>query len=410
MTQVSTFLVQVILIVGLPFLMWRLLKSSGIMPLVVVQVLTGLILGPSFFGQLFPDVWHLVFDPSRLSHLSGLQWLAVVLFAFLTGLHVDADDLQGYEKTAGAAAIGGLVFPMVLGALGGLWLARAVPGAVGSHGTPVVFAASVALCAAVTALPVMGAILREMNLHDLPLGRLAVGCAALSDALVWILLTCLLVAVGHDGGMSILFVTGNSLLYVMAMLFVVRPMLPRLLGGFNAGSEVKLGVVVILVCVSAFLSEIIGLHYVFGGFLAGAVLPRRLAEDIVRQIEPMTVIVLLPFFFLMTGLRTQIGFTDGDIFAVFFIATAAALFGKIVGVAVPCLLTGLTARDAWAMGALMQTKGLMEIVILTILSDAGVIAPPAFSGLLLMALATTALTKPLTTAALRLPRPREGLT
>lgn len=410
MTQASIFFMQVILIVGLPFLVWRLTRFAGVVPLVVVQVFAGLALGPSVFGQLCPEIWEQVFAPSRLPHLWGLQWLAVVLFAFLTGLHVDADDLGGYQRTVAAAALGGLLLPLGLGAVGGWWMAHSVPGVVGNSGTALMFAGATALCAAVTALPVMGAIVREMNLHESPLGRLAMGCAALTDAAVWVLLTCFLVVAGHGEGPGIVSVAVNSVLYVGAMLFVVRPLLTRLLNRAGTGSEMKLAVAVVLICLSAFLSEIVGLHYVFGGFLAGAVFPRRLAEDIVRQVEPLTVMVLLPFFFLVTGLRTEIGFGDEGVLAVFAVGSIAAIAGKVAGAGIPCLLAGLDPRDAWAMGALMQTKGLMEIIMLTILSEAGIIGPPGFSGLLLMALATTVLAKPLTMAALRLSRPTERLT
>lgn len=401
MTQTSVFFIQALLVVGVPFLIWRALRSSGLVPLVVVQILAGLILGPSLLGQAFPEFWGMVFDPSRLSPLSGLHWLAVVLFSFLTGLHLDPDDLRGYGKTASAAAIGSVLVPLLMGALAGLWLANAVPSAVGANASPLVFALAVALCTAVTALPVMGAILREMELHDMPLGRLAAGCAAFSDAFIWVLLTCMLVAFGHGNGQSAVFVVLFSALYVLVMLFVVRPVLPHLLKRFDPGSEMKLAMIVVLIFASAFISEFIGLHYVFGGFMAGIVLPRRLAGDIGRQLEPTTIIVLLPFFFLMTGLRTEVGLGDSDALVVFIVGTAAAVIGKIVGTSVPCLLTGLPPREAWAMGALMQTKGLMEIVILAILMDAGIVGSSAFSGLLLMALTTTIIAKPLTSVALR---------
>jgi len=409
MTQISIFFIQAVLVVGLPFLMWRSLRALGLVPLVVVQILTGLALGPSGLGQVFPDLWGVVFDPAQLSPLSGLQWLAVALFAFLTGLHVDAEDFRGYEKTALAAALGSVLVPLGLGAAAGLWLAPLVPDAVGPNGTPALFALAFALCAAVTALPVMAAILREMGLHDSPLGRLAIGCAACNDAVIWVLLTVMMLAYGQGRAepspWSDLFLTVG---YIAAMMGVVRPLVPRWLARVRDEPEMRLAVVVMLIFTSALAADLIGLHYVFGGFLAGLVLPRHFAADIGRQIEPATVIVLLPFFFLTTGLRTEIGLGGSGTLLIFAVGTVVALVGKLAGTAIPCLMTGLSPREAWALGALMQTKGLMEVIVLVILRDAGIIGAPAFSGLLLMAVLTTLLTRPLTAAAMSLPVVRKS--
>ncbi|SEH61641.1 cation:proton antiporter [Magnetospirillum fulvum] len=404
MTQISIFFIQAVLVVGLPFLMWRSLRWIGLVPLVVVQILTGLALGPSGLGQLFPDFWRLVFDPTQLSPLSGLQWLAVALFAFLTGLHVDAEDFRGYEKTALAAASGSVLVPLGLGAAAGLWLAPLVPDAVGPNGTPAMFALAFALCVAVTALPVMGAILREMEMHDSPLGRLAIGCAACNDAVIWVLLTAMVLAYGHgrpeaSPWTDLVLAVG----YISGMMGLVRPLVPRWLERVHDEPEMRLAGVVLLIFTSALAADLIGLHFVFGGFLAGLVLPRQFAADIGRQIEPATVIVLLPFFFLMTGLRTEIGLGNSGTLLVFAVGTGVALVGKLAGTAIPCLLTGLPPREAWALGALMQTKGLMEVIVLVILRDAGIIGASAFSGLLLMAVTTTLLTRPLTAVALSLP-------
>lgn len=409
MTQISVFFIQAALVVGLPFLVWRSLRSLALAPLVVVQILTGLALGPSGLGQLFPEFWVMVFDPAQLSPLSGLQWLAVALFAFLTGLHVDAEDFRGYEKTALAAAIGSVLVPLGLGAAAGLWLAPMVPDAVGPNGTPGLFALAFALCTAVTALPVMAAILREMGLHDTALGRLAIGCAACNDAVIWVLLTVTMLAYAQGRPESSPWTDlALAVAYVAAMMGVVRPLAPRWLARVENEPEIRLVAVVLLIFASALAADLIGLHYVFGGFLAGLVLPRQFAADIGRQIEPATVIVLLPFFFLMTGLRTEIGLGGGGTLLVFAVGSVVAVAGKLAGTAIPCLMTGLSPRDAWTLGALMQTKGLMEVIVLVILRDAGLIGASAFSGLLLMAVLSTLLTRPLAAAAMSLPMVRKS--
>lgn len=189
--------------------------------------------------------------------------------------------------------------------------------------------------------------------------------------------------------------------YVAVMFLLVQPMvarwLPRLRGG-----DARLAAVVVLIFASACASELIGLHYILGGFLAGVVLPRAAAADIGRQLEPTTVVVLMPFFFLMTGLRTDLNTAGTDALLVFALTTLVAVIGKMAGTALPARWAGLGRRDAWTLGALAQTKGLMEVVVLAILLENRLISTAAFSGLLLMALATTVVAKPFTLAALRL--------
>ncbi|NUA26033.1 cation:proton antiporter [Cupriavidus basilensis] len=401
MNPVSLFFAQACLVVGTPFILWRGLRIGSIVPLVAMQIVGGILLGPSLLGALWPQGWQALFGPAQLSALSGLQWLAVVLFAFLSGLHIGGVRQPGMRRIAMAAALGSVLVPFALGTAAGAWLAYATPGAVGHAASAWQFAFAVGVSMAVTALPVLGAILREMKLSDSVPGQLAVGCAAFSDAAIWLVLSAILASAGRSSCYDFLRLACLGLAYVGAMLWLVRPLLARMLPRM-AANDARLALVAVLIFGSALISESIGLHYILGGFLAGVVLPRDAAGELRRQLEPATVVVLMPFFFLMTGLRTDIAIGGQATLLVFGLSTMVAVAGKVVGTALPARLAGLPRREAWMLGALVQTKGLMEVVVLGILFEAGLIGMTAFSGLLLMALATTVLAKPLTRAAARL--------
>jgi len=396
----SIFFVQACLVVGVPLVLWGGLRMGGIVPLVVMQIAGGIVLGPSVLGALWPDSWHVVFGAQKLTALSGLQWLAVVLFAFLSGLHVGGPEARGLRRIALWAAPGCVALPFVLGVGAGYVLGAWSPTLAGEAATPWQFAIAVGVSMAVTALPVLGAILREMKLTDSTAGRLALACSAFSDAAIWIVLSCILASTGQAAAQPLKLVIGGAI-YLAVMFALVRPLLARWLPAMR-GHDARLAAVVVLIFASACTSELIGLHYILGGFLAGVVLPRQLAADIGKQLEPTTVVVLMPFFFLMTGLRTDLNTAGTDALIVFALTTVVAVVGKMAGTALPARWAGLGRRDAWAAGALAQTKGLMEVVVLAILLENRLISTPAFSGLLLMALATTVLAKPFTLAALRM--------
>jgi Kef-type K+ transport system membrane component KefB len=224
----------------------------------------------------------------------------------------------------------------------------------------------------------------------------------LNDGVLWVLLSGLLFTTkaASPGISDRLTMLGCFAAYLVLMMTVARPALSRWLGNGHLSESRLIGLIGI-VFASALITEYIGLHYVLGGFIAGLILPRRVAHDIAARIETVTML-LLPFFFLTAALRTDIGALGPVIFLIAAIATFVGLVGKVVGAAVPARLCGSSWREALALGALMQTKGLMEVVVLTILLDASVVSPATFTALLIMTLMTTTLAKPL--AVLMLPR------
>ncbi|NRR31119.1 cation:proton antiporter [Oxalobacteraceae bacterium] len=397
MNSTTVFFAQALLVIGVPYFLWRVLRMRSILPLVVVQIITGILLGPSVLGEWAPELWRRLFAAPQLGALSGLQWLAITLFSFLTGAHLRHQDDAGTRRVVLWATVGGMALPFILGTGGGLWLARHAASVTGPNSNQWWFALAVGLCMAVTALPVLAAILREMRLSDTALGGLALSCAAAIDGATWVLLAIMLIV--HGGGDS-LWAMGSLLAcsgaYLLVCLYVLRPLLQRWIGKKNDDPEFHLVLALMLALASAMVSELVGLHHVLGGFIAGMIWPRQHAPRVAQQLEGVTSVVLLPFFFLATGIRLSVGAINADVLTVIAVCAPIAIAAKILGSALPARMAGLDWRNAWALGTLMQTKGLVEVVVLAVLLDAGIIGVPAFSGLLFVALGTTVLAKPLT--------------
>ncbi|MEC3764110.1 MULTISPECIES: cation:proton antiporter [Cupriavidus] len=396
MNGVSIFFLQAMLVVALPYLLWRGAGLRSVFPLVGVQVLAGIVLGPSVFGTLAPQGWTALFGPERLPMLSGLQWLAVTLFCFLTGLHLREGGMPAQWRATMQISLGSIAAPFALGAAAGWWMVTVGWPVAGELASPGWFACALGICTAVTALPVLGALLREMRLTGTPLGQLALRCAAVNDAWVWLFLTLVLLQHGGHDGAGAVTVAARAAAYLGLMFLAVRPALAWLLRRLAPEIELLLAIALCLVLVSAFLGELAGLHHVMGGFVAGLVWPAREAQRVRGQLEPVTVVALLPFFFLAAGLRTEISLNHPMTLWIAALSLAVAIAGKMAGVVLPARRAGLDWRDALALGTLLQTKGLVEVVVLTVLLDARIISTAAFSGLLLMALASTLLARPLT--------------
>lgn len=399
------FLMQALLLIAGPFLLWRLGGGRHIAPMVVIQILFGVALGPSLLGRLVPDLWGVLFAPTALAPLSGLALMAVVFFAFLTGLHLDPAEFRGRGGAFATVALSSMLVPTLLGGALGWWLAGAFPGMTGPHATPGLFAAGFGICVGVTALPVLGAILREMDLLGDRVGRLALGYAAVNDALLWLLITAVLAWSTADGGGDPWAVAKVGLLgfaYVGATVLVVRPLLDRLLE--RVAPDGRMGdTAVVVTCAallaSAAMTEWIGLHYILGAFIAGSAMPRRYAAAILDRLEHFATLILLPFFFTLTGLKVNLTLDDPAQWTVFALASLATFAGKMAGTTLPARWTGESWPDALRLGMLMPCKGLMEVIVLTVLLEAGVLSGPCFSAMVLMAVAVTALTQPMTRLA-----------
>ncbi|CAO3441719.1 hypothetical protein [Azospirillum argentinense] len=406
-TPALLFLLQAILLIAGPFLLWRLSGLKHVAPMVVIQILFGIALGPSVLGQAAPELWQPLFARESLAPLSGLALLAVVFFAFLTGLHLDLEEFKGRGRAFVGISLSSMLVPTLLGGGLGWWIAGAFPGMAGPKADPLLFAAGFGICVGVTALPVLGAILREMGLIGERVGRLALGYAAVNDALLWLLITAVLaLAAGGSGGFAgVAWIAVLGFAYLAATALLARPLLTRLMNRIAPNGDVG-DMVVVVTCAallgSAAVTELIGLHYILGAFVAGTVMPRRLAAAILDRLEHFATLILLPFFFTLTGLKVTLDLAASAQWWVFALATVATIAGKVLGTALPARLSGESAADSWRLGTLMSCKGLMEVIVLTILLEAGVLSEACFSAMVLMAVVVTALTQPMTLLAGRI--------
>jgi len=400
MTPSLNFLVLALAVVVLPVAVLRFSGLKGLVPLVVVQILVGIALGPSVFGRLAPDLFQTFINPASLASLSGIASIAVLIFGLITGLHLGPDILRDNGRVFSAVAAARVMVPAALGCLAGFWILARHPGELPPGISPAEFAAAIGICIGTSALPVLGAVLREMDLLGSRIGHLALGIAGINDVALWILLSVLLTAragqmAGGPAGLATLLLVP---LYLVVMWRVARPLLGRMVGARmrdGTAGERALAVVGAVTIASALATEAMGLHYIIGAFVTGAVMPENLRKPILDRLQVLTVALLMPFFFALTGLRTLVDLGSPAFLEVFFIATAVAVVGVVGATAVAARLAGASWPFALGLGALLQTKGLMEVIVLTILLDAGIISANVFAALILMAVASTALAMPL---------------
>lgn len=365
-------------------------------PPVIGEVLAGILLGPSLLGRLSPELAGYVLPASVAPYLGVVAQLGVILYMFLVGLELNAGLLRERAHATVAISHASIVVPFLFGAL----LALAIyPRYSTSDVKFTSFALFQGVAMSVTAFPVLARILTDRKMTKTDLGVVALSCAATDDVTAWCLLAFVVgVAQAQVGGAVLVILA--ALAYIAVMFLLVRPLLKRL-SERHAQSRLTPGVTALVfvgVLVSAVITEWIGIHAIFGAFLLGAVIPHEsaIAKEFTHKLEDLVTILLLPAFFAFTGMRTQIGLVSGwqawlICGAVIFVATLGK-FGGTVGAA---RLTGLGWRDSAALGILMNTRGLMELVVLNIGLDMGVISPTLFAMLVIMAVVTTVATTPI---------------
>lgn len=366
-------------------------------PAVIGEIVAGILLGPSALGAAWPAASRALIAPEAVPHLGMLASVGVVLFMFVVGTELDAAVLRRNASAALTIAHAGIVAPFVLGVA----LARWLHPRYGVPGVPFApFALFFGASLSVTALPILARVLSDRGLHRTPLGATALACAAVADVTAWALLA-VVVGVARanvaDATSRLPWVAA----YVAAMLLVARPIVRAASEAVDArggpagrGALAAAGAGILL---SAAATEALGVHALFGAFLFGALFPRdgRLARDLRRSIEDLVVVLFLPAFFVTTGARTQIGLMSGaaDLLACAAIM-AAATAGKFGATVAAARFTGDGWRGSLALGALMNMRGLMELIVLNVGLELGVISPRVFTMLVLMALVTTLATSP----------------
>ena len=394
----ARLLLQMIVIIVAARVLGTVASGLG-QPAVIGEIAAGVLLGPSLLGTVAPGVSAFLFPDASLPTLQLLAQIGVLLFMFVVGLELDPSHLRGRAHAAIAVSHFSIVIPFVLGVALSLALyTRYAPAGVPFYA----FALFCGIAMSITAFPVLARILEDHRLTHTPLGVTAITCAAVDDVTAWSILA-FVVAITTAGGAvaRLLAIVTLSLLFMLLMVYAVRPVMARILSPDRTGDGLpkgRMAVVLAVLLASALATEIIGIHALFGAFVAGAVMPlggtlRGVLRD---RIESVGSVFLLPLFFAYTGLRTHVGLLDdGASWAVCLAIIVVATTGKVGSTVLAGRWTGLTWRDSLALGALMNTRGLMELVALNVGYDLGILTPEIFTMMVLMALVTTAMTGPL---------------
>jgi Kef-type K+ transport system membrane component KefB len=363
-------------------------------PPVIGEVIAGLLLGPSLLGAVAPSATAFLFPANILPLLGILSQVGVILFMFLVGLELDAGPLRERTHSVVAISHASIALPFVLGSALALALYPHFATSDVPFGT---FASFLGVAMSITAFPVLARILRDHGIDRTPVGVLAISAAAVDDVTAWCLLAVVIgIARGQEaGGLTAIAL---AVTYAAAMWTVVRPLLRRAVALHDAGGRGAVAFVLVGVVASALATEAIGIHALFGEFLLGALVPHdsRLARDLAGRIEDVVLVLLLPAFFAVTGLRTRLGLLGTWEHWLWFLAVlGVACAGKLAGAAVPARMTGLSWRDAASVGILMNTRGLMELIVLNIGLELGLVSERLFAIMVLMAVATTVATGPI---------------
>jgi Kef-type K+ transport system membrane component KefB len=398
----SRFFIQLILIVLLARICGTLIKRAG-QPAVIGEMLAGIILGPSLLGWLSPAVFHFIFPAPSLGTLRLLSQVGVCLFMFVVGMDLDLDHLKHQARTAVLVSQVSIIFPYLLGVISSLFLFTTLAG---PHTTFLAFALFIGISMSITAFPVLARILEERGLTRTQLGATAIACAASDDVTAWTILAFVVAIVKAARIISCLITIAMVLAFVGIMWLWVRPFLARKLGQLHSETDsptkgVMAGVLVFLFT-SALVTDVIGIHALFGSFLAGVVMPHQgqFRNSMRIRLEQFSSVFLLQLFFAFTGLRTQIGLlNDASGWLICLGLILVATVGKLGGAMLTARATGVNWIDSFSLGALMNTRGLIELIALNIGYDLGILSPRIFAMLVLMALATTALTGPLLSLA-----------
>jgi Kef-type K+ transport system membrane component KefB len=364
-------------------------------PPVIGEVVAGIALGPSLLGRISPEAMHFVIPADAAPPLGTIAQLGAILYMFIVGLELNTGRLREMASSVLSVSVAGLVVPFVAGAALALWLYPRLSSSVVPFTS---FSLFVGVALAITAFPVLARILGDRGWDRTGPGLTALGAAAVGDVLAWCLLA-LVVGVAKEQVGDALEVVLWAAVFVAGMILIVRPVVNRYVRthGMDAPSPGVVAIVLVGVLLAALATEGIGIHAVFGAFLMGALIPHdsRLAHDIEKKLNDVVTVLLLPAFFAFTGLRTQIGLVSSPMdWAVCGAIVLIATLGKFVGAAAAARLTGHDWREAATIGALMNTRGLMELIVLNIGLDLGVISPRLFAMMVIMALVTTLTTGP----------------
>lgn len=382
MGTTEIFLIAVLIIFTAPYLLWRLARTDYYAPLVVVQIIAGILLGPGVLGAAFPDYYAFVFNPQVITALNGIAWWAVMLFVWIAGIELDISEAWSHRKETAITSAFALLSPLAFGAIAAAFLLQQ-QGWLGPQGTYVQAVLGIGMACAVTALPILVLLMDKLEILRQPLGQRLLRYASLDDVAIWAVLALILVdweRVSRQMGFLVLFVFAA---------LAVRKLIARL----AEEDRWYAGIVWLAACGLA--ADWSGLHYMVGAFLAGVVLDAKWLSQARRDsFRQLLLLSVMPVFFLSTGLRTQWDVGGFVVFAVALLFLAVSVAGKLIGVHAAGRLLKWRPGEASVIGWLLQTKALIMIIFVNILLDKGIITNETFTALLLMAVASTMLTIP----------------
>jgi Kef-type K+ transport system membrane component KefB len=364
---------------------------------VIGETVAGIILGPSLFGLLCPGAFHFLFPPGSLPNLQLVSQVGLVLFMFIIGMELDLDKLKSRVGEAIVISHLSIAFPFLLG----VGLAYFLYSNYAPANIPfIAYSLFMGIAMSITAFPVLARILKERNMTKTPVGSMALICAAIDDVTAWCILA-VIIAIAKAGSINgALLTIVCTIAFVLFMFFVTRPLVKKLSDRFFKNDTLQapfIASIFLTLIFSAFIAEVIGIHALFGAFLAGVIMPSNvsLRKLFTERVEDVSIMLLLPLFFAFTGLRTQIGLLNSsNVWLICVLIIGLAIIGKFVGGAVAARVVGLSWKDGLSIGALMNTRGLMELIVLNIGYDLGILRPEVFTMFVIMALTTTFLTAP----------------
>ena len=376
---------------------WFVQRFFG-QPQVVGEMIAGILLGPSLLGMVLPGVEAALFPAESRKVLYVGAQLGVGLYMFIVGLTFDRAEFRVHARSSAAVSIGGMVAPFAVAALMIPWLITQ-PGLFAPHVSPAQAALFLGSAIAITAFPMLARIIHERGIAGTRLGLLSLSAGAIGDAGAWAVIALVLASLG-DGAATAIWAIGGGLAFAVIMIWIAPAQLERLAamverkGGMDSG---LLAIVLILFLLSAWAMDAAGIHAVFGGFLLGTAMPRgKFAEDLRARLEPFTVVFLLPMFFTFSGLNTQLQVLgNASLITATLAIIAASILAKGGACYVAARLSGQDHATSMGIGALMNARGLMELIIINIGLSRGIIGPPLFAILVLMAIITTLMATPL---------------
>jgi len=389
MNTTEIYLLAMLLIFAVPWLIWRLGRTDYYAPLVVVQILTGILLGPGLLGQVFPDYYRFVFTPAVIQSLNGIAWWAVMIFVMIAGIELDLKKAWAHRRESGITAGLALGVPLLFGAMAAFVL-LGFDGWIGERGRPWQFVLGVGMACAVTALPILILFMEKLDILRQPVGQRILRYASLDDIAIWGVLALILMD-WQRVGRQVVFLIAFT---VVGWLF--RQLMVRL------AERDRWYVIFIWLALCGFAADWAGLHFMVGAFLAGAVIEAEwFDQERMDLLRHFVLMIVMPVFFLSTGLRTEWGVGGFAVFLAAGLLLLASVGGKLLGVRLAGRLLNWGPGEAGLIGWLLQTKALIMIIFANILLDRHIITNEAFTALLLMAVASTMLTVPMVAPRLK---------